>query len=130
MKQIVNLAMYTDTHQKVVDAANSLADKDGGKAQSLLHDARRIYNDTVLPKRVIVLKWDAKSIADDWNNDGGLAILGFLRYFANSNDDGFAFAKIDLADNTDVVESSGGEFANLFAVEKRIVCPVADELVF
>ncbi len=124
MKQIVNLAMYTDTHQKLVDAANNLIAKDGGKAQALLHDARRVYKDDVLPKRVVILQWDERSLAENWNDDGGLAILGFLHFFENMSGDGFAYAKIDLVDNSDVVETSGGEFANLFSVEKRIVSPL------
>ena len=125
MKQNVNIIIYADTYNKIMNVVGKLSD--GGKVLALLNDARRIFKDDILPKRVIVLKWDKNSLANDWDNDGGPTLLGYLNYFANSGDDGFAYAKIDFSNNSDTVNSSGGVFENLFAIEKKIVGVGADE---
>ena len=125
MKQNVNIIMYADTYDKIMKAVDRLSD--GGKVLALLNDARRIFKDDILPKRAIVLKWDKNSLSNDWNDDGGPTLLSYLNFFASTGDDGFAYAKIDYNNNSDTVNSSGGVFENLFAVEKRIVGIGTDE---
>ena len=127
MKQVVYIAVTDGAYNKLMTAATNFAKSDGGKALALMQDARRISKDDVLSQPIIVLKWGKDSATEDWESAGGSYILGLLWYFA-SNGDGFAYAKLDLTDGTDIIQTSGGEFERLFAVEKKIVGVGVNEL--
>ena len=120
MKQVVYIAVTDGAYNKLMTAATNIAKADGGKILALMQDARRVSKDDVLSQPIIVLKWGKDSVTEDWESAGGSYILGLLWYFS-SNGDGFAYAKLDLTDGTDVIQTSGGEFEGLFAVEKKIV---------